>query len=157
MKDRQFPALSHIGYIVSDLDADIEAFKKFYGVEEFSVYDFKPMKAWAYGKEIENCYFKIAMGKAQSGIGIELVKPMGDAATPQHDFLKNTEGGINHICYLVEDFEEWREYLVSQPDSYVIYEAEIYDDIRGYRRCVFVRQKGATAVIECAEIPRKNA
>ena len=155
MIDRKFPQVAHIGYIVKELEPEMDAFSRLYGVDDFTVYDFRPMRCWIYGKEVKDTHLKIAMGKSSSGMGIELVKPMNDATFHYRDFLQQTGGGIHHFCYLVEDFDAWREYLVSQPDSCVIYEAEIYDDARGYRRCIFVQMKGATTVIECAEIPRK--
>lgn len=155
MKDRVFPPVAHIGYVVKDLEPEMEMFRSFYGVENFTVYDFKPMRCWIYGEEVKDTHLKIAMGKSPSGMGIELVMPMNDATSHYRYFLRHTGGGIHHFCYLVEDYDEWREYLTSQPNSYVLYEAEIYDEARGYRRCIFVRIKGATTVIECAEIPRK--
>ncbi len=155
MSIREFPDIVHIGYFVSDLYKEIDAFAKLYGVECFTVYDFNPINAWAGDIKLENCRLKIAMGKTKQGLGIELVEPI-DKDTPHYEFIKNTGGGIHHICYQVKDFDDWKRYLLSLPDCYSIFEAEVYDDVRGYRRCIFIRKKGAATVIECAEIPRKD-
>jgi hypothetical protein len=152
MRNRNFPNIAHLGYIVPDLRKNAEVFSVLHGITEFIYYDFKPIRAWSNGKEIFDCRFEIAMGTAGS-TKIELIRPIsGD--TPQMEFLRKTGGGIHHFSFQVDDFEEWKSYLENNPLVRNLFEAEVYDEVRGYRRCIYAQLSGSCPIVEFAEVPR---
>ena len=150
-------SVAHIGYIVDCIEENTTAFAELYGIDQFDVYEFKPVHAWAYGKEIFDCHFLIAMGVSQNGVNIELIKPITGCDTPHMAFLNRYGSGVHHFSMSVKDLSVWKAYFVSNPKVNVIFEAEVYDNKRGYRRCMYVQKDNACPVIEFAEIPRKRS
>ena len=149
-----FPPIAHIGYIVDCIEDNITASAALYGIKKFDVYEFKPLRVWAFGKEIFDCRFQIAMGATETGSDIELIKPIS-GATPQMEFLERYGGGIHHFSLSVKNFNAWRLYVKSIRNANIIFEAEVYDEKRGYRRCIYVQIGKTCPVVEFAEIPRK--
>ena len=147
-------SIAHLGYVVDCLEDNIAAFAPLYGIDRFEIYDFKPLRAWAYGKEIFDCRFRIAMGAVENGISMELIQPIS-GSTPQMEFLKRCGGGVHHFSVSVRDFEGQRSQCRCIPNANIIFEAEVYDEKRGYRRCFYVQIDKACPVVEFAEIPRK--
>jgi hypothetical protein len=82
------PDIGHVGYIVDDMDVNIEWYKKTLGIESFYVYDFAPLKAWVNDEEIHDCRFRIGMGVIATGKKIEFIQPLSGAITPHMVFLK---------------------------------------------------------------------
>ena len=156
-KKRQiFPPVAHIGYIVDCIKDNIIVFTELFGIDKFDIYEYKPIHAWAYGKEIYDCHFSIAMGTAQNGMSIELIQPISGCSTPQMEFMKHCGAGIHHFSMSVKDFDFWKTYIMSIQNANIIFEAEVNDKKRGYRRCIYVQIGKACPVIELAEVPRKS-
>lgn len=153
-KNLKFPPITHIGYIVDCLEANTAAFAELYGVYNFDVYEFKPLRAWAYGKELFDCCFRIAMGKVEQGINIELIQPIS-GFTPHSEFLKRG-GGMHHFCISVKNFDTWRSHFNDSPNADIIFEANVCDEKRGFRRCIYVQTNKRGSVVEFSEIPEKS-
>jgi len=149
-------SVSHIGYIVDCIGPNATAFAALYGIEKFDVYDFRPTRAWAYGKEVSDCHLSIAMGFSQTGVNIELIQPISGRDMPQMEFLKRCGGGVHHFSMNVEDFDAWKAYFAGIPTVNIIFEAEVYDEIRGYRRCMYVQAGGSGPVVEFAQVQKNR-
>lgn len=145
--------IAHIGYIVDRLNKNLVAFRDLCGVDRFEVYDFRPSHAWVNGKEIGDCHFQIAMGTAHGGIGIELIQPIS-GSTPHMEFL-NRGGGMHHFSIRVKDIETVKSHFLRLPNADMIFEAEIYDETRGYRRCIYVQMDKTCPVVEYAQVERE--
>ena len=151
-----FPPVAHIGYIVDCIEDNVAAFTALCGIKKFDVYEFKPLRAWAFGTEIFDCHFQIAMGVTENGSDIELIKPIS-GNTPQMEFLERCGGGIHHFSLSVKNFDIWRLHVKSIKNASIIFEAEVCDKKRGYRRCIYVKIGKTCPIVEIAEIPIKRS
>lgn len=144
-------SVSHIGYVVDCIEPNVIAFAALYGIKKFDVYDFRPIHAWAYGKEIFDCHFSIAMGVSQSGVNIELIQPISGSHTPQMEFLMRCGGGVHHFSMNIENFDSWKAHFMEISKLNIVFEAAVYDEIRGFRRCIYVQADQSGPVVEFAE------
>jgi catechol 2,3-dioxygenase-like lactoylglutathione lyase family enzyme len=146
--------LHHVGYIVDNIEEAVDHFKAFYGVEDFSFYDFVPSRVWSYGKEVGGYHLKIAMSMAKDGeAGIELIQPISGEGV-HTDFLKEGKGGMHHVCIAVDarDYEEYRRDFINQ--GYVfLFESETEDEVIGYRRCFYAKDSDVEMIMEVKENP----
>jgi catechol 2,3-dioxygenase-like lactoylglutathione lyase family enzyme len=148
----KLPEIGHIGYIVSDMDSSVKAFETIYRAS-FSVYNFVPLRSWAFGKEIFDCKMRIGMGVVDNGMKLELILPIsGD--TPQMRFMKDYCSGMHHIAHYVKNYDEYLNYYKNIKDVQIIFEAEVSDEIRGYRRCFYAQQDELLPIIEFTEIAK---
>ncbi|WZL72769.1 VOC family protein [Clostridiaceae bacterium 35-E11] len=144
--------IHHVGYVVKDLDETVNHFKKFYGIDDFQIYEFSPSKVWSYGEEVQQYRLKIAMGKLKNTTcGIEIIQPL-EGEGVHKDFIVDGNNGMHHICFAVEDYDYWREHFMNAKAEFV-FESETEDEINGYRRCFYAEDLKTEMIFEIKEIP----
>ena len=151
------PEVSHIGFIVNDIDKSVKRFGEIFNVE-FNLYDFKPLCAWTYGEEIKDLYFRIGMATPENGPGIEIIQPVSGKAVRPLTFLETNGRNIHHLAYKVacEDYEGWKNYFINKFAAEIVFEAEAEDDEIGYRRTFYTQMPDVSGLIEIATHPRKR-
>jgi len=119
------PPVSQIGVVVKDLKKAIEYYSKVFGIGPFMTFEFAPKKHWLKGKPMP---IKLNIAAAQWGPDMfELIQPVeGDA--PHRWFLEKHGEGLQHLGFMVEDYDGWKDYLVQQGID-VLMEAET--DVEG--------------------------
>ena len=106
------PQIGHIGIIVNDVQKCRDAYEKDFGITDFISYDFKPIKVQAYGKYIEDCHLKIALGTLAGGVKLELIQVIsGD--TPLKRFYDQMGFGVHHINFYTDKYDESKAYYQS--------------------------------------------
>ena len=142
--------IEHVGYLVRDLDAAVEHFREMYGIEEWARYDFRPTRAWSYGKEVTGYHLKIAMADVSpTSSGIELIQHIsGDGV--HKDWIDQGHHGMHHIAFKVDDFDYWRGFFVNRGARFV-FESETEDEVNGYRRCFYADDPEYGMVYEIKE------
>jgi hypothetical protein len=151
---RDLPPLGHVGYIVDDVQANAEKYRRSLGIENFRIYEFLPNKAWASGKELSVCSLRIAIGSMKNEAKIELIQPIA-GETPHARFLKEKGPGVHHIAFYSKDYEEWLAFYKGC-GAQIVFEMEAEDDIIGYRRAFYAQVAGMAGIIEITEIARKR-
>ena len=142
--------IEHEGYLVRDLDAAVEHFREMYGIEDWALYDFRPTRAWSYGKEVTNYHLKIAMASVSpTSSGIELIQHISGEGVHQ-DWIAQGHHGMHHIAFKVDDFDYWREFFLKKGAKFV-FESETEDEINGYRRCFYADDPEYGMVYEIKE------
>ncbi len=148
--------LTHIGLVVSDMDAARQELSALYGSLpglDF-VYDFYPDTVWgADGSKIsEKCQIRICMVDWADNLKLELLQPIL-GPTEHARFVHELGGGMHHAAYYVtENFSEYRSLLLKQ-GAKIIFESET-EDARGYRRCCYLRCPATNMILEIAEPPK---
>lgn len=151
---RDLPPLGHIGYVVENVDANADMFRRTLGIEGFRVYDFVPLRAWTCGRELSPCQLRIAIGSLKNDVKIELIQPVA-GATPHAQFLNDKGPGLHHAAFYTKQYEEWLDYF-KRLGAEIIFEAEAEDEIIGYRRCCYAQVTGMVGIVEITEIARKR-
>lgn len=147
----EFPGIGHTGMIVTNIEDCVQRFATVFGIDSFHVYDFRPLRAWVLGKEIFDCTFRIAMATLKNGTQLEIIEPVsGD--TPQMDFITKGGQGIHHLAFYTDQFDAWLLYFKSL-GAPILFEAEVEDDVKGYRRCFYAEDKRLCCVIEFTSKP----
>ena len=151
------PEVSHIGFIVNDIDKSEKRFSEIFHVE-FNIYDFKPLRAWTYGEEIKDLFFRIGMGTPENGPGIEIIRPVSGKAARPLTFLETNGRNIHHLAYKVNDgdYEDWKKYFINKFAAEIVFEAEAEDKEIGYRRTFYAQMEDVEGLIEIATHPRKR-
>jgi catechol 2,3-dioxygenase-like lactoylglutathione lyase family enzyme len=150
MKD--LPPLGHVGYVVNDVEASAERYRRSLGIESFRIYDFVPDRAWANGKKLSECALRIAIGNIKNDVKIELILPVA-GETPHAFFLREKGPGLHHIAFYTKEYEEWYAFYTGS-GALIVFEAETEDEIIGYRRSFYAQVEGAAGLIEISEIAR---
>jgi catechol 2,3-dioxygenase-like lactoylglutathione lyase family enzyme len=127
---------AHIGLIVPNVKEGLEQYSDTFGATTASIYDFEPQKSWYLGEAVSDCKLQICLRKLVPGCEIELIAPLS-ANTPHAQFLRRTGGGLHHIAFQTEEYDQWREFFKQQGIK-ILFEAEVEDEVRGYRRCLYV-------------------
>jgi len=97
------PPIEHIGVVVRDMEKAVEYYSSVFGLGPFNVYVFEPEKQWFMEKPSS---FRLQMGKAMWGdIVLELIQPIGGESLHK-DFLGTHGEGLQHLGFLVPDYEE---------------------------------------------------
>lgn len=152
MKTIKDYGVEHIGFVVKDLKATIEAFKQIYDLESCEPYDFSPTRAWSYGKEIADYKLKIAVIKTDhSGDFFEIIQPLSGEGVHK-DFIEAGNTGLHHIAFKVDNYDYWRKYFADKGANFV-FESETEDELVGYRRCFYADDKELGLVYEIKESP----
>ena len=112
--------------------------------------DYKPLKATCYGKPFDGYYVKAAVHPPVGGCGIEIIQPVSEGM--HMDFFRRDPNGINHVCHTVKDYEKYLQLFLDKGCE-LIFEAEMEDEIRGYRRCGYAYDPILRTVFEFAEVP----
>lgn len=141
--------LHHVGYVVKDLEVTLSQLEKSLGPLERQIYDFKPSKAWCYGKPAENYQLKIAMVTLGSGTAIEVIQPVSEG---MHMDAAISQGGIHHVCFAVTgDYGQWRRHFLEMGFG-LVFESETEDEEIGYRRCFYAEDQAGN-IVEVKETP----
>ncbi len=151
---RDLPPLGHVGYIVEDIEMGVDGFRRALGVGNFRVYDYVPLRAWAYGRSLSPCRLRIGIGSVGGHVKIELIQP-GEGATPQASFLQKKGPGLHHVAFYSERYEEWLDRF-RQLGAEISFEAEAEDEINGYRRSFYAEVAGMPGIVEISEIARNR-
>ena len=151
---RDLPPLGHVGYVVEDADRNVGKFRRALGIENFRVYDFEPLRAWASGKVLSPCKLRIAVGSFKNEVKIELIQPVaGD--TPHARFLREKGEGLHHVAFYTKQYDDWLAYFKKVAQE-IIFEAEAEDEVVGYRRALYARIEGMVGIAEITEIAYKR-
>ena len=149
----ELPPIAHLGFVVKTIEKAVDAFAMLFSLKTTPViYDFKPIRNWTDGKEVEGCYLRIALLEIQSGLRVEIIQPVSGNVEHQR-FLNASEGGLHHIAYKVKDYELYKNYLLEKGGA-PVFEQEAYDDVNGYRRCCYFKMSDTSAIIEVLEAAR---
>ena len=106
MKESPFSKFDHIGVVVRDLDRAIEYYQSL-GIGPFELFDQQVMDTLTdktmCGKPVD---FKMEVATAWIGsVKLELSQPVKDSPV-QEEFLESKGEGINHVAFLVDDFDK---------------------------------------------------
>lgn len=145
--------LHHLGYVIDDINDAVNHFKNFYNIENFSIYDFTPTRAWSYGKEVFDYKLKIAMSDTKPGdTGIEIIKPiLGDGV--HKEFIDSGKSGLHHICISVDkEYDDLYKKFYKDGFEFV-FESETEDETIGYRRCFYAKDNRTGMIMEVKENP----
>ncbi len=86
--------INHLGIVVKNIEKSLKTYLEDYGYrQESSILD------------IENQKVRVVLLSNEDNIKVELIEPY-DEDSPSYNALKHG-GGLNHICYEVENFEEF--------------------------------------------------
>ncbi len=97
------PPIEHIGVVVRDMEKAVEYYSSVFGLGPFDVYEFKPERQWFREKPSS---FRLKQGKAMWGdIVLELIQPL-EGESLHKEFLEAQGEGVQHIGFLVPDYEE---------------------------------------------------
>ena len=94
--------IQHAGYLVEDREAACRQLEKIYGLSQWTMVEYKPLKAKCYGKPFEGYYVKAAVHPPVGGCGIEIIQPVSEGM--HMDFFRRDPNGINHVCHTVKDY-----------------------------------------------------
>ena len=151
---KDLPPLGHVGYVVDDVEANAEKYRRSLGIENFRIYNFTPDNVWVDEKKLPGCTLRIAIGSIKNEVKIELIQPIaGD--TPHARFLREKGPGLHHVAFYTKDYDQWRVYFKDKGAKFV-FEAEAEDDVIGYRRSFYAQVEGMVGLIEITEIARKR-
>ena len=104
MESPRLPELFHIGWVVRDCAAAQEELSARLGAGPFvSIGDTTFDQALVHGKPT-SFTLKIAFG-ALGGVLLELLEPLDDRS-PHAEFLSERGEGMQHLAYLVPDFDD---------------------------------------------------
>ena len=104
------PHFLHVSYVVRDLDAARESFKRLMGVKHFGAIEL-PMgpPLLMRGKPVAQAFqIKLSVGRTgpAGDTEIELIQPAPIGDDIYSEFIKATGGGMHHIAFLVPDWEK---------------------------------------------------
>jgi catechol 2,3-dioxygenase-like lactoylglutathione lyase family enzyme len=101
----------HVGFVVRDLDAVVEAYRRMLGVDRWRIHELPaPKQSW--NPTTSDARLKIAFGRA-AGLTFEVIQVL-QGRTPHLDFLEAHGDGIQHIGFWAPDVREAVEHMVSQ-------------------------------------------
>ena len=151
---KDLPPLGHVGYVVDDVEANAEKYRRSLGIGNFMIYNFTPDNVWADERKLPGCTLRIAIGSIKNEVKIELIQPIaGD--TPHARFLREKGPGVHHIAFYTKDYDQWHAYFRDNGAKFV-FEAETEDEIIGYRRSFYAQVPDMVGLIEITEIARKR-
>src|SRR5437016_3303885 len=90
----------HLGYVVRDLDAVADVYRRMLGVDRWRVHDLK-VEAVPWNPRYTEALVKVAYGRG-AGMTFELIQVL-DGRTQHLDFLEQHGEGIQHIGFWTED------------------------------------------------------
>lgn len=144
--------IDHIGFIVQDIEKSIEHMKDHYGIKDIKFMSPYIKTAWTNGKpHHQQC--KVAIVTLENNqCKMEFLEPVTEGGY-HWEYVQAGGGGINHICFKVNDFDYWHEHFKAKGDD-IFFEYEDEDDMNGYRRCMYARDPIMDMVYEIKEINR---
>ena len=144
--------IHHIGFIVKNLEESMEYFKAVYGIENYQTWKFKPMSVKVNGISVYEYQLKVAMGSyAGCDTKLEIIEPVTPLGC-HYNFVKAGKSGIHHLCFTTDQYNYWHDSFIKKNVN-LMFEAEIEDDIIGYRRCFYAEDPKAGMIFELREEP----
>ena len=102
------PPPTQIGVVVKDLKAAIDYYSGTYGLGPFEVFEFAPAKHWVDGKPSP---IRLNIANCQWGpLELELLEWV-EGDVPHKWFLEEKGEGIQHLAFVVDNYDEWLDYL----------------------------------------------
>lgn len=145
----QLPPIGHVGIVVADMDKALAELRAIYGLPGLgTTYSFKPMRIWAWGKEIGSCEIKICMTDWTDSLKMEILQPVFGEVEHER-FVRELGGGMHHTAYYVKEYDEYRAFMLKNSGE-IIFESETEDE-RGYRRCCYARFPESRMIMEILE------
>ncbi len=144
---------AHVGYLVPDREAAIERFSELFGIKEWQMVEFKPFHAITEGEDVwDGYYLRCALSLPAEGTRIEVVLPVSDGYHKK--FVESTGGKetLNHFAHLVDEYEKYRDKILEK-GAWLLFDSEMEDEGRGYRRSNYMYDETLNTIIEYAEIP----
>ena len=107
-KQMVLPPPAQVGVVVRDLDEAIDYYSRVFGLGPFQKIEFAPARHWVKGESIP---IRLNIGMCEWGpLILELIQPVeGDA--PHKWFLDETGEGLQHLGFIVDNYDEWLSYL----------------------------------------------
>ena len=101
LKDNIF-SFHHIGYVVNSIKEDAKFFEPLINSKE------KYLEHKDHNQDVNVCFYKsINYGY------IELIEPLGKNSPISKYLIKNTRGGIHHVCYETKDIKSGITYFTN--------------------------------------------
>ena len=141
---------SHVGYVVKNREDVCAALSDIYKLPSWTMVEYKPLKAACFGKAQDDYYVKAAVHPDIGGTGIEVIEPVSEGM--HMHFFRKYPNAVNHVCHTVRDYEQRLQAFLDKGCE-LIFEAEMEDEIRGYRRCGYAFDPVLRSIFEFAEIP----
>lgn len=143
--------LGHVGYLTGDRESVLAHLGELYGLGDWLRVEYKPQKAWCYGRPVEGQYHvKAAVIPGAAGCSWEINQAVSEGT--HRDYLHRWPNRINHLCHKIQEFEYWRSYFVGH-GCIEVFSAEMEDDVMGYRRCFYAYDGALDAIFELMEKP----
>lgn len=134
-KQMVLPPPSQIGVVVKDLEEAIGYYTRVFGLGPFQTMEFAPALHWV---KREPCPIRLNIGICQWGaLMLELIEPLeGDA--PHAWFLKEKGEGMQHLGFVVDNYDEWLNYLAEKGID-VLMNAETEVEGMGHVRAAYMQ------------------
>ena len=97
------PPIAQIGIAVRDVHATTAFYRDTFGIGPFTVYEFHSEKAWYHEQP---SVYRTLQGKAMLGnIELEFMQPI-EGPSPAREFLEKNGEGLQHLGFLVPDYDD---------------------------------------------------
>lgn len=91
------PSPDHIGVVVKDIDKTVEFLSSVWGIGPWELGEYAPKDA--------PVKLKLAFGDLGNGLRLELIQPVAGKSL-WSDFLEEKGEGIQHIAYMIKNWDE---------------------------------------------------
>jgi methylmalonyl-CoA/ethylmalonyl-CoA epimerase len=103
------PSVSQVGVVVKDVRDASSFYSKCFGLEPFTIYEFKPDRHWFMGQPSP---LRLIMAKSTWGeVELELIQPLEGQSLHQ-DFLSEHGEGLQHLGFNVADYSSIYERMI---------------------------------------------
>ncbi len=137
------PPPAQVGVVVKNLSEAIDFYTRTFGLGPFQTLEFAPAQHWVNGKPTP---IRLKIGLCQWGpLTLELIEPLeGDA--PHKWFLEERGEGMQHLGFIVENYDEWLSYL-KRKDIGVLMSAETDVEGMGHVRAAYIQSDRVGGVL----------
>ncbi len=137
------PPPAQVGVVVKNLSAAIDFYTRTFGLGPFQTLEFAPAQHWVNGKPTP---IRLMIGLCQWGpLTLELIEPLeGDA--PHKWFLEEKGEGMQHLGFIVENYDEWLSYLQREGID-VLMSAETDVEGMGHVRAAYIQSDRVGGVL----------
>lgn len=101
---QRFGKIMQLGYVVHDLDAEVDHWTRVMGVGPFFVTGTVPYDTVTFRGAPCDAETRVAIA-SRDGMQIEIIQQTGGGASTFTEFLEATGGGLHHVCALTDDLE----------------------------------------------------
>ena len=137
------PPPAQVGVVVKNLSEAIDFYTRTFGLGPFQTLEFAPAQHWVNGKPTP---IRLKIGLCQWGpLTLELIEPLeGDA--PHKWFLEEKGEGMQHLGFIVENYDEWLSYLKREGID-VLMNAETDVEGMGHVRAAYIQSDRVGGVL----------